>query len=63
MSNERPDDFLAWRGHLASPDALPEQGLDDKEVSWERLAERLREKPRPGRIGYLDSGSLSAYWH
>jgi len=51
MLNERPDEFLSWRGRLAAPDALPDQGLDDKEVSWERLAERLREKPRR-RIGY-----------
>ncbi|HEV3324027.1 MAG TPA: hypothetical protein VG052_00430 [Puia sp.] len=51
MSNERADEFLSWRGRLAPPDALPDQGLDDKELSWERLAERLREKPRR-RIGY-----------
>jgi hypothetical protein len=46
MSNERTDEFLPWRGRLDQPDALPEQGLDDHEASWQRLAERLREKPR-----------------
>lgn len=51
MSNERPDEFLSWRGRLSRPDALPEQGLDDRELSWEKLAERLREKPRR-RTGY-----------
>src|SRR5580692_9902138 len=51
MSNEKTDEFLSWRRRLAPPDALPDQGLDDKEVSWERLAERLREKPRR-RTGY-----------
>ncbi len=46
MSNERPDEFLSWRTHLGQPDALPEQGLDDREASWEKLADRFREKPR-----------------
>jgi hypothetical protein len=52
MSNERTDDFLSWRGRLDQPDALPEQGLDNHEASWQRLAERLREKPR----------RLTGYW-
>jgi len=49
MSNERPNEFLHWRAQLTKPDALPEQGLDDKELSWQRLAERLHQQPRrPG---------------
>jgi hypothetical protein len=52
MSNERTDEFLSWRGRLDQPDALPEQGLDNHEASWQRLAERLREKPR----------RLTGYW-
>jgi hypothetical protein len=46
MSNERPDDFQAWRSLLGQPDALPEQGLADKDATWDRLFERLAEKPR-----------------
>jgi hypothetical protein len=52
MSNEKTDEFLSWRGRLDQPDALPEQGLDNHEASWQRLAERLREKPR----------RLTGYW-
>src|ERR1700754_4104146 len=52
MSNERPDDFFSWRSRLGAPDALPEQGLDDRELAWEKLAERLREKPRRRMTGY-----------
>ena len=46
MSKEKPDEFLSWRRRLDRPEALPEQGLEDRELSWEKLAERLREKPR-----------------
>ena len=41
MSNERPDEFLSWRGRLGQPGALPEQGLDNPEATWERLNARL----------------------
>jgi hypothetical protein len=47
MSNEKPDEFLSWRGRLGQPDALPEQGLDNPEATWERLNARLGET-RPG---------------
>jgi hypothetical protein len=52
MSNERPDDFLSWRRTLSQPDALSEHGLEDRELSWEKLAERLRDKPRRRWTGY-----------
>jgi hypothetical protein len=52
MSNERPDDFLSWRRTLSQPGALSEHGLEDKEISWEKLAERLRDKPRRRWTGY-----------
>jgi len=52
MSNERPDDFLSWRRTLSQPDALPEHGLEDRELSWEKLAGRLRDKPRRRWTGY-----------
>jgi len=52
MSKERTDEFLSWRGRLDQADALPEQGLDNHEGSWQRLAERLREKPRRRVTGY-----------
>lgn len=46
MSNERPDEFAAWRRCLRQPDALPEQGLPDKDAAWDRLFDRLSETPR-----------------
>ncbi len=52
MSNERPNEFLPWRGQLTPPDALPEQGLEDKELSWQRLAERLQKEPRRRGIAW-----------
>jgi len=52
MSNERPDDFLSWRRTLSQPGALSEHGLEDREISWEKLAERLRDKPRRRWTGY-----------
>jgi hypothetical protein len=52
MSNERPNEFLSWRGQLTPPDALPEQGLEDKELSWQRLAERLQREPRRRGIAW-----------
>ena len=52
MSNEKTDEFLSWRGRLDHRDALPEQGLENHEASWQRLAERLREKPRRRLSGY-----------
>ncbi len=52
MSNERPNEFLPWRAKLIGTDALPEQGLDDKEQSWQRLAERLGKQPRRRGIAW-----------
>jgi hypothetical protein len=52
MSNERANEFLPWRAKLNGTDALPGQGLDDKEESWQRLAERLRKQPRRRGIAW-----------
>lgn len=52
MSNERPDEFAAWRSRLQRPDALPEQGLADKDAAWDRLFDRLGESPRRRFHGY-----------
>ena len=52
MSKEKTDEFLSWRGRLDQPDALPEQSLGNHEASWQRLAERLHEKPRRRVTGY-----------
>ena len=46
MSNERKDEFLSWRGRLDPMEGVPGQGLDDREQTWDRLAKRLRGKPR-----------------
>lgn len=52
MSRKEPDEFLAWRAVLSSPTALPEHGLDDRELTWQRLAERLDRKPRRVAFGW-----------
>jgi hypothetical protein len=59
MSNEKADEFLSWRGRLSSPDALPEQRLDDREQSWQRLAGRLERKPaRRGAAWWIAAACL-----
>ena len=45
MSDERPDEFFSWRSRLGPPDALPEQGLDNRDLTWEKLAHRLGKAP------------------
>ena len=53
MSNEKTDDFLAWRGRMDDPQGVPGHGLDDHEVTWERLMDRISETPRRRRFfGY-----------
>ncbi|HTI90319.1 MAG TPA: hypothetical protein VL727_06990 [Puia sp.] len=50
MSDERPDEFFSWRSRLSPPDALPEQGLDNRDLAWEKLAHRLGKDPVPDPI-------------
>jgi len=45
MSDERPDEFFSWRSRLGPPDALPEQGLDNRDLTWEKLTRRLGKTP------------------
>jgi hypothetical protein len=45
MSDERPDEFFSWRSRLGPPDALPEQGLDNRDLTWEKLTRRLGNTP------------------
>ena len=53
MSNEKIDDFLAWRGRLDHPQGVPGHGLDDHEATWERLMDKISETPRRRRFfGY-----------
>ena len=52
MSNERTDEFLKWRGLLDQPDAQPDQVLDDREATWQKLADRLGERRRRRLSGY-----------
>jgi hypothetical protein len=47
-----PDPFAAWRRLLQDPDALTEPGLTDKDAAWDKLFERLSERPRRRIIGY-----------
>jgi hypothetical protein len=52
MSSERADEFLHWRGLIDRPDARPDQVLDDKEATWQKLAERLGGRRRNRLSGY-----------
>ena len=52
MSRETPDELASWRRLLREPDALPGQGLADKDAAWDKLFERLNEKPRRRFFGY-----------
>jgi hypothetical protein len=52
MSKETPDELAGWRRLLREPDALPGQGLADKDAAWDKLFERLNAKPRRRRYGY-----------
>jgi hypothetical protein len=52
MSNERTDEFLKWRGLLDQPEARPDQVLDDRESTWQKLADRLGERRRNRLSGY-----------
>ena len=52
MSKERTDEFLQWRGLVDQPDDRPDQVLDDKEATWQKLAERLGERRRNRLSGY-----------
>jgi len=54
MSRETPDEPAGaeqhwrrlWQKILREPDALPGQGLADKDAAWEKLSGRLNAKPR-----------------
>ncbi len=52
MSKERTDEFLQWRGLVDQPYNRPDQVLDDKEATWQKLAERLGERRRNRLSGY-----------
>jgi hypothetical protein len=52
MSRERTDEFQKWRGLIDQPDARPDRVLDDKEATWQKLAERLGERRRNRLSGY-----------
>jgi hypothetical protein len=52
MSKERTDEFQKWRGLIDQPEDRPDQVLDDKEATWQKLAERLGDRRRNGFSGY-----------
>ena len=58
MSNERADEFLSWRGRLGQPDALPEQGLDNPEASWQRLNARMHGAGQRRPVRYMVAAAL-----
>ncbi len=44
MSNENHNNIEDWRNKLEGLDKLPGETVIDKNASWEKLHERLREK-------------------
>jgi hypothetical protein len=52
MSKERTDEFLKWRGLMDRPEDRPDQVLDDREATWQKLAERLGDRRRNRLSGY-----------
>ena len=52
MSNGTQDEFAAWGRLLRQPDALPHEGLADKDAAWDKLLDRLGEKTRRPSYGY-----------
>ena len=60
MSDERPDEFFSWRSRLGPPDALPEQGLDNRDLTWEKLAARLGKAPGQDSASHASANSVFA---
>jgi hypothetical protein len=53
MDNERPNERTIWSSRLEEPGALPGMGLTDKEATWDKLYDRLRETPRRRTLPWL----------
>jgi len=53
MDNGRPGEYRSWRHRLEEPGALPGVGLTDKEATWDKLYDRLRETPRRRTLPWL----------
>jgi len=53
MDNERPGERTLWSSRLEEPGALPGVGLTDKEATWDKLYDRLRETPRRRALPWL----------
>jgi len=47
-----PDAFAEWRQLLRQPDAVPGRELAGKDAAWDKLFDRLNEKPRRRFLGY-----------
>jgi hypothetical protein len=52
MSNEKQTDSLNWKNKLEDPDGLPEESIMDKNAAWEKLHNRLHEKPRLNKMAW-----------
>ncbi|MEP6725763.1 MAG: hypothetical protein ABJC98_08110 [Bacteroidota bacterium] len=50
MSNEKQTDTAGWKSKLEQLDSLQEDSIRDKNISWEKLHDRLHEKPRRNKI-------------
>ncbi len=50
MLHEKPNDSFHWKNKLDELDNLPGEPLNDKNASWQKLHNRLREKPGSGKM-------------
>src|SRR5882757_9984692 len=53
MDKERPNEQTWLSSRLEEPGALPGLGLTDKEATWDKLYERLSERPRRRNLTWL----------
>ena len=52
MLNEKQTDTAGWKSKLEQLDSLQEESIRDKNISWEKLHDRLHENPRRNKIAW-----------
>ena len=50
MLHEKPSDSFHWKNKLDALDHLPGEPVQDKTASWQKLHDRLREKPVRNKV-------------
>jgi len=52
MLNEKHNDPFGWKNKLESLTGLPGEAAPGKDAAWEKLQERLQQKPRRNRVAW-----------